>query len=101
MPSPHSALSLYRSILRSAQPMPYNFRMYARRRARDTFVANRTLSDTRQVQEAMQVGLEQLQLIRRQATMHGMFHSDPLVVEVSLSSSSFSRAVCTQSKLTY
>lgn len=77
------ALSLYRSILRSAQPLPYNFRTYARRRARDAFVEARSLSDSREVQEAIGAGLAQLQLIRRQATMHGMFHSDPLVVEVS------------------
>lgn len=76
------SLSLYRSILRSAQPLPYNFRQYAKRRARDSFVEHRSISDSRQVQEVFQNGLEELRMLKRQGTIHAMYHTDPLVVEV-------------------
>ena len=78
------ALSLYRSLLRSARPLPYNFRQYAKRRSRDSFVENRSLSDTRQIQEVFQNGLEELRMLKRQGTIHAMYHTDPLVVEVCL-----------------
>lgn len=77
------SLSLYRSLLRSAQPLPYNFRQYAKRRARDSFTEYKSLSDTRQIQEVFQSGLEELRMLKRQSTIHAMFHTDPLVVEVS------------------
>ncbi|CCG82432.1 putative Iron-sulfur cluster biosynthesis protein Isd11 [Taphrina deformans PYCC 5710] len=78
------ALSLYRSIIRAAQPLPYNFRQYAKRRARDSFTEFRSLQDGRQVQEVFQAGLEDLRMLKRQGTIHGMFHTDPLVVEGKL-----------------
>ncbi|BFZ54267.1 hypothetical protein PYCC9005_001300 [Savitreella phatthalungensis] len=78
-----SALSLYRSILRTAQPLPYNFRMYTRRRARDHFEASRSLSpNSSEAEQALAFGKDQLKLVKRQAVTHGMFASDPLVVEV-------------------
>ena len=76
------ALSLYRSIIRSSKQLPYNFRMYAKRRAKDSFLEHRNLSDSRQIQEVFQNGLEELRVLRRQGTIHDMFHTDPLVVEV-------------------
>ncbi|ORY81034.1 hypothetical protein BCR37DRAFT_335562, partial [Protomyces lactucae-debilis] len=79
--SSQSALSLYRQILRSAQPLPYNFRMYTKRRAGDAFREARQLQDATQIATAKDHALEQLKMVRRQATMHAMFHTDPLVVE--------------------
>lgn len=64
--------------------MPYNFRQYTKRRARDSFTEYRSLSDTRQIQEVFQNGLEELRMLKRQGTIHSMFHTDPLVVEVSI-----------------
>jgi hypothetical protein len=81
MASP-SPLSIYRQILRAAQPLPYNFRMYTRRRAGDAFREARKIEDAKELATANAYALEQLQLVRRQATMHSMFSTDPLVVEV-------------------
>lgn len=57
--------------------------MYAKRRAKDSFHEFKDISDTRQIQEVFQQGLADLQMLKRQGTVHSMFHTDQLVVEVS------------------
>lgn len=55
----------YRSILRqSSQFAAYNFREYAKRRTRDAFREHKSESDSRAVQELMQKGLSQLQMLK-------------------------------------
>lgn len=57
--------SLYRSLLRqSTQFAAYNFREYATRRTRDAFREHSTESDARRVQELMQKGLKELQILK-------------------------------------
>ncbi len=63
--SPFTVRSLYRSLLRqSRQFANYNFRMYAQRRTRDAFHENQKESDSRRVQELMQKGLKELQVMK-------------------------------------
>lgn len=57
--------SLYRSLLRqSRQFAAYNFREYAKRRTRDAFREHSTESDARRIQELMQHGLKELQVLK-------------------------------------
>ncbi|MCJ1308325.1 hypothetical protein MMC25_001978 [Agyrium rufum] len=59
------ARSLYRSLLRqSRQFAAYNFREYARRRTRDAFREHRGEVDERKVQDFMQKGLKELQVMK-------------------------------------
>ncbi|KAF2090171.1 hypothetical protein K490DRAFT_63042 [Saccharata proteae CBS 121410] len=78
----YQARSLYRSLLRqSRQFAAYNFREYALRRTKDAFREHRQLSDSRQIQEAMQKGLKDLQTLKRQTVVSQFFQLDRLVVE--------------------
>lgn len=57
--------SLYRSLLRtSSQFAAYNFREYAKRRTRDAFREHGIETDGRRVQELMQKGLKELQVLK-------------------------------------
>ncbi|KAK4555353.1 hypothetical protein LTR86_007650 [Recurvomyces mirabilis] len=81
-PAISEVLSLYRSISRQARQFSnYNFREYAKRRARDAFRDNRAESDARRIQELMQKGLKELQILKRQTVVSQFFQLDRLVVE--------------------
>ncbi|KAF2235339.1 putative iron-sulfur cluster biosynthesis protein Isd11 [Viridothelium virens] len=81
-PTAYEVRSLYRSLLRqSRQFAAYNFREYARRRTRDAFREHRTETEERRVQELMQRGLQELQMMRRQTVVSQFFQLDKLVVE--------------------
>lgn len=59
------ARSLYRSLLRqSRQFSAYNFREYAKRRTIDAFREHHTETDGRRVQELIQKGLKELQILK-------------------------------------
>ncbi|KAF3162088.1 LYR motif-containing protein 4 [Orbilia oligospora] len=74
--------SLYRSLLRtSSQFATYNFREYAKRRTRDAFREHRHETDERRVQELVQRGLKDLNLLRRQTMISSFYQLDKLVVE--------------------
>ncbi|KAF2452449.1 hypothetical protein BDY21DRAFT_359197 [Lineolata rhizophorae] len=76
------ARSLYRSLLRTAnQFAAYNFREYARRRARDAFREHAAETDARAVQELVQKGLKELQVMKRQTVISQFYQLDRLVVE--------------------
>jgi hypothetical protein len=61
----YEARSLFRSLMRqSSQFAAYNFREYAKRRTRDAFRAASVESDERKVQELMQKGLKELQVLK-------------------------------------
>lgn len=63
--STNSIRSLYRSLLRqSNQFANYNFREYARRRTRDAFREHQKETDSRRVQELVQKGLKELQVMK-------------------------------------
>ncbi|KAF1810264.1 hypothetical protein P152DRAFT_484063 [Eremomyces bilateralis CBS 781.70] len=76
------ARSLYRSLLRQGNQFAnYNFREYAKRRTRDAFRENQAITEERKVQEMMQKGLQELQVLKRQTVISQMFQFDKLVVE--------------------
>ncbi|TKA25611.1 hypothetical protein B0A54_17100 [Friedmanniomyces endolithicus] len=57
--------SLYRSLTRQARQFAnYNFREYAKRRTRDAFREHGAETDERRVQELMQKGIKELQVLR-------------------------------------
>jgi Tfp pilus assembly PilM family ATPase len=79
-----NALTLYKNLLRySSRLASYNFRQYAIRRTRDAFIANRSLSDPQQIQQEIEKGIKELQVLKRQAAISQMYKGDPLVVETS------------------
>ncbi|CAK3778973.1 Hypothetical predicted protein [Lecanosticta acicola] len=74
--------SLYRNLLRtSRQFAAYNFREYAKRRTRDAFREHSTVADERRIQELVQKGLKELQVLKRQTVVSQFFQLDRLVVE--------------------
>jgi hypothetical protein len=55
----------YRQLLRQGnQFSAYNFREYAKRRTRDAFRENKGVDDPRRVQELVQKGLQDLQMLK-------------------------------------
>ncbi|KIX92211.1 uncharacterized protein Z520_12092 [Fonsecaea multimorphosa CBS 102226] len=80
--SAFSVRSLYRSLLREGNKFAnYNFRMYARRRTRDAFHEHQHERDPRRIQEFMQKGLKELQMLKRQTVVSQFYQLDRLVVE--------------------
>jgi hypothetical protein len=64
-PTAYEVRSLYRSLLRqSRQFAAYNFREYAKRRTRDAFREHSAETDARRIQEFMQKGLKELQMLK-------------------------------------
>ncbi|KAF3049159.1 hypothetical protein E8E11_007488 [Didymella keratinophila] len=79
---PYQVRSLYRSLLRqSSQFAAYNFREYAKRRTRDAFREHQLEAEERRVQELMQKGLKELQMLKRQTVISQFYQIDRLVVE--------------------
>ena len=55
----------YRQLLRQGEQFTaYNFREYAKRRTRDAFHENKSVQDPRKVQELVQKGLKELQVLK-------------------------------------
>ncbi|KAK2609192.1 hypothetical protein QQS21_002274 [Conoideocrella luteorostrata] len=83
---PQQVRSLYRQLLRqSEQFTAYNFREYAKRRTRDAFRENMLVQDPRKVQELVQKGLKDLQVLKRQTVIGQFYTMDRLVVEAGIS----------------
>ncbi|KAL2161217.1 hypothetical protein VTH06DRAFT_8437 [Thermothelomyces fergusii] len=83
---PESAKTVLSLLLRQGnQFTAYNFREYARRRTRDAFRENKNVEDPRRIQELVQKGLEQLQMLKRQTTISQFYRLDRLVVEGGIS----------------
>ncbi|KAK3331042.1 hypothetical protein B0H66DRAFT_545569 [Apodospora peruviana] len=84
--SAQRVLSLYRQLLRQGnQFAAYNFREYAKRRTRDAFHENKGVEDPRRIQELLQKGLKELQMLKRQTVISQFYQQDRLVVEGGLS----------------
>ncbi|KAH8907406.1 hypothetical protein BR93DRAFT_926464 [Coniochaeta sp. PMI_546] len=61
----HQVRSLYRQLLRQGEQFAaYNFREYAKRRTRDAFRENKDIDDPRRIQELIQEGLRNLQVLK-------------------------------------
>ncbi|KAL3892965.1 MAG: hypothetical protein SGPRY_014607, partial [Prymnesium sp.] len=68
------AISLYRQLLRAGGEFSnYNFRQYALRVAREDFRKGAAVTEPRAAQKLYESGLEQLAMLRRQATMSRLF----------------------------
>ncbi|KAH7402434.1 hypothetical protein BKA66DRAFT_448751 [Pyrenochaeta sp. MPI-SDFR-AT-0127] len=79
---PYQVRSLYRSLLRQGgQFAAYNFREYAKRRTRDSFREHRSVTEERRIQELVQKGLKELQMLKRQTVISQFYQIDRLVVE--------------------
>ncbi|KAI9904008.1 hypothetical protein N3K66_000537 [Trichothecium roseum] len=84
--TPQQVRSLYRLLLRQgAQFTAYNFREYAKRRTRDAFRENKNVEDPRRIQELVQKGLKELQIVKRQTIIGQFYQLDRLVVEAGIS----------------
>ncbi|KAL2136412.1 hypothetical protein VTI74DRAFT_3846 [Chaetomium olivicolor] len=84
--SAQKVLSLYRQLLRQGnQFAAYNFREYAKRRTRDAFRENKGVDDPRRIQELMQKGLKDLQMLKRQTVISQFYQMNRLVVEGGIS----------------
>ena len=69
-----TTLALYRSLLRAGSGFTnYNFREYALRSVRDRFRANMGLSDAEAITTALHDGRQQLELLKRQASISQLF----------------------------
>lgn len=78
-------LSLYRNLLRTGGRFSqYGFREYARRRTRDAFREHKTETDPQRIQDLVNRGISELQMMKRQTVISQMYNMDKLVVEVSL-----------------
>lgn len=74
-------LSLYRSLLRQAKSMKdYNFRMYAQRRVKAGFSKNLHLRGE-DISAAIASGIEQLEVLKRQAALSQLYPSARSVME--------------------
>ncbi|KAI1276324.1 hypothetical protein F5Y07DRAFT_367098 [Xylaria sp. FL0933] len=83
---PQQARSLYRQLLRTGGDFQaYNFREYAKRRTRDAFRESKDVEDPRQIQDLIQKGLKELQIMKRQTIVSQFYQIDRLVVEGGMS----------------
>ncbi|KAH8728923.1 hypothetical protein GQ44DRAFT_701292 [Phaeosphaeriaceae sp. PMI808] len=79
---PYQVRSLYRSLLRQGgQFAAYNFREYARRRTRDAFREYKSETEEKRIQELIQKGSNELQILKRQTVISQFYQLDRLVVE--------------------
>ena len=77
-----TVLSLYHQILKEANKFAsYNYREYAKRRSRDAFRENKSVTDPTKIQELLISGQRELATIKRQALINSLYHSKKLVVE--------------------
>lgn len=72
-------LSVYRSLLRNSNKFDnYNFREYFLKKTKTEFRNNRSIPDNAAV---MEQALNDLGVLKRQAAISDMYHSEKLVVE--------------------
>ncbi|RKF59093.1 LYR motif-containing protein 4 [Golovinomyces cichoracearum] len=76
------ARSMYRQLLRQGEKFTsYNFREYAKRRTRDSFRENQNIQDSTKIEQLLEKGRKELQIIKRQAVISQFFQMEQLVVE--------------------
>ncbi|KAG0053325.1 hypothetical protein BGZ83_001290 [Gryganskiella cystojenkinii] len=75
-------LGLYRSMLHhSSKFAAYNFRDYAVRRTRDAFHAAKSETDPEKIQQLLQKGQKELEVIKRQSAISQLYAGEKLVLE--------------------
>ncbi|KAI2632971.1 complex 1 protein-domain-containing protein [Xylaria nigripes] len=79
---PQQSRSLYRQLLRTGEQFQsFNFRSYAKRRTRDAFRENKDVEDPRRIQDLIQIGLKELEAMKRQTVVSKFYQMDRLVIE--------------------
>jgi len=77
-----SVLSVYKNLLRCGEKFAdFNYRMYAKRRIRDSFHENKTLTDSKQIQEKIKFAKDNLKVIERQVIVGNLYKDTTLVIE--------------------
>ncbi|XP_041453979.1 LYR motif-containing protein 4-like [Lytechinus variegatus] len=75
-------LSLYREMLREAQKFTgYNYRTYAVRRIRDAFQEHKAETNPELIEGYIKKAEDNLNIIRRQATISQLYREPKLVIE--------------------
>ncbi|XP_041717956.1 LYR motif-containing protein 4 [Coregonus clupeaformis] len=75
-------LSLYRILMKESKKFPsYNYRTYALRRVQDAFRANRSVEDPKMVEQLLNQGRDNLDIIRRQVAIGKMYPTQKTIVE--------------------
>ncbi|KAK9305067.1 hypothetical protein QLX08_003760 [Tetragonisca angustula] len=75
-------LSLYRNLIRESKKWNlYNYRMYALRKIQHEFKQNKTIQDIEKINECYAKGRENLEIIKRQATIGNLYSTRPLIIE--------------------
>ncbi|XP_014013045.1 LYR motif-containing protein 4B isoform X1 [Salmo salar] len=75
-------LSLYRKLMKESNKFPsYNYRTYALRRVQDAFRANRSVEDPKMVEQLLNQGRDNLDMIRRQVAIGKMYPTQKTIVE--------------------
>jgi len=76
--------ALFRNLLRAARTFPdFQLSNYIARRTREDFRKNRALKGE-EGKAAMAFGKEQLELVKRQSIIRGLYHAPKSVVEIKL-----------------
>eukprot|EP00239_Pterosperma_sp_CCMP1384_P002345 CAMPEP_0197848452 /NCGR_PEP_ID=MMETSP1438-20131217/8782_1 /TAXON_ID=1461541 /ORGANISM="Pterosperma sp., Strain CCMP1384" /LENGTH=84 /DNA_ID=CAMNT_0043460709 /DNA_START=137 /DNA_END=391 /DNA_ORIENTATION=+ len=82
MPGTAEARSLYRSLMRESHRFSsYNMRQYVARRTRERFAEAKGL-DPAAAEACLKQGKEELDLVRRQATVQSLYKQISSVIEV-------------------
>ncbi|KAI8865528.1 LYR motif-containing protein 4, partial [Ramicandelaber brevisporus] len=82
LPTSQQALSLYRSLHRSARLFnAYNFKQYITRRSRDAFRENQKETDPAKINELLTFGKQQLLVAQRQGAINSLYSHSKLVIE--------------------
>lgn len=78
-----TVLSLYRQLLRASECIPnYSYREYALRRTRDAFRQHKEETDGEKVKELLNQGKTDLEIVKRQAIIEGLYGNGKLIIEV-------------------
>ncbi|KAL6736541.1 hypothetical protein Aduo_006883 [Ancylostoma duodenale] len=81
-------VNLYKQLEREAAKFPqYNIRVFAQRRIREHFEANRGVTDPALQKELLKKGKDQLEVIRRQVVISQLYPHKKTVVETQLAAS--------------
>lgn len=74
MPGSTEARTLFRAFLRSGRTFPqFNISHYIQRRAREEFYAHAREADPARLQQLVASGREQLEVVKRQALVYGLY----------------------------
>lgn len=77
-----AVLNLYRNLIRESKKWnSYNYRMYALRKIQHEFKQNKTIQDIEKINECYTKGRENLEIIKRQATIGNLYSTRPLIIE--------------------